>query len=114
MNENPLETLRGRKISAIVFVLDYLQVQFDDSILTFLTYPEVEVNKIIFSFGQSEYRNKICEFIEKYVSAVNYVEDDIFCLSFDSAKIYCSIKPENYTSPEMIIFDNGKGNTIVI
>lgn len=111
---NSLLDLKGKSISAIVFVLDYLQIQFDGSILTFLDYPKVEVSNNIFSFGESEYRNKICEFIGKSVSAVHYVENDIFSLSFDSAKIYCSINPEDYTSPEMIIFDDGKGNTIVI
>ena len=114
MNKNPLLNLIDKKLSAVVFVLDYLQIQFDGFILTFLDYPKVEVDKSIYSFGENGYRNKICEFIGKSVSAVNYVEDEIFSLSFDSGKIYCSINPESYRSPEMIIFDDGNGNTIVI
>lgn len=114
MNENSLLNLKGKRISAIVFVLDYLQIQFDDSILSFLVYPKIQINNETFSFGESEYRNKICEFIGNDVSTVKYIEDDLFCLSFNDAKIYCLLNPENYTLPEMIIYDDGQGSIIVI
>ncbi len=44
MNKNQLETLKDEKVSAIVFILDYLQIQFDGEIITFLMYPKVEID----------------------------------------------------------------------
>jgi hypothetical protein len=105
--------LKNKKLSAVVFVLDYLQLQFDEAILTFREFPKVESGNRIISSEYIEYRNKICSLIGKEVSAVEYVEDDFFRLLFDDAKICCSINPQDYTSPEMIIFDDGNGKTIV-
>lgn len=114
MNKKPLEVLNEKKLSGIVFVLDYLQIQFDSLVVTFMEYPKVKVNTSDYSFGASEYRNKICEFIGKTVSSTFYREDDLFSLDFGEGQIFCSLAPEDYTSPEMVIVDDGNGNIIAV
>lgn len=113
MNKKPLEALKNKSLSAVIFILDYLQIQFDSAVITFLIYPKVEMGNKHFSFGESEYRNKICELIGETISDVIFSQDNLFCLDFGEGKIYCSIAPEDYISPEMVIVDDGNGNTIV-
>lgn len=113
MSKNPLEILKGNKLSAIVFILDYLQIQFDTAVVTFLTYPKVELEGKNYSFGESEYRNTICAFIGKAVASVIYRENELFSLNFDQGRLYCSIAPEDYVLSEMVIVDTDSGEKIV-
>lgn len=113
MSKSPLETLKGKKLSAIVFVQDYLQIQFDGDVITFSVYPKVDIDNETFSFGENEYRNKICEFIGNIVVDIIYIEDEIFCLLFNGRKIYSSLNPNDYILPEMIVYAESNGSTVV-
>jgi hypothetical protein len=112
MNNNPLENLKYKQITAIVFVLDYLQIQFDSAVLTFLEYPKVEINDVVFSFGEVEYRNRLCDLIGVTISDFSYIEDEQFGLLLKDSKIYCSLNPLEYNAPEKVIFNDGNKNIV--
>ena len=115
MDSNLSLELRGKNLSAVVFVQDYLQLQFDGAILTFMIFPTIEFGNCIISIEDSDYRNKLCEMIGKEVADVLYQENIKFSLLFEELKsISCSLNPEDYIAPEMIIFENKEEQRIVI
>lgn len=105
MESNELEVLRGTRLNAIVFVLDYLQIQFETGLATFLEYPNVTLRENTYAFGDDGYRNVLCEFISDIVSSVDYKQDTSFCLNFEKGKIHISLAPERYNLPEMVVID---------
>ena len=114
MKSSELEVLRQVRLDGIVFVLDYLQIQFDTVLATFLKYPDVTVRDQTYEYGDQDYRNALCEFISEVVSTVDYEEDVSFCLNFDNGKIHISLEPDQYTSPEIVVIDVAGEKSIVI
>ena len=105
MEANESEVLQGTRLTAIVFVMDYLQIQFDAGVATFLQFPDVTVREKTHVYGDPDYRNVLCEFISAVVSSVNYEQDISFCLNFEKGNIQISLAPERYTTPEMVVID---------
>jgi hypothetical protein len=59
----------GEKLSAITFVLDYWQLQFDGPAINALTRLQVSANNgIVLSDGDDQFRNLICGQIGKVVA----------------------------------------------
>jgi hypothetical protein len=99
------EVLVNANVNAVVFVMDYLQLQMDIGIVTYIAFPDVICAGGVYAFGERDYRNELCKFIGQSVSSVEHVEDELFCLDFSSGKISISLSPEKYTSPEMVRID---------
>ncbi len=110
---NELEVLSGIRLDAIVFVMDYLQIQFDGGVATYLQFPDVTVRDRTYSYGDQDYRNVLCEFILSIVASVDYEDDVSFCLNFEKGKICVSLAPDRYIYPEMVLIHLA-GKTIVI
>jgi hypothetical protein len=64
---NPLKSIIGQQLSAIVFIMDYLQFQFGGlrPMLTAITLPTVELDAEVFGPHSSGYRDRLCERITK-------------------------------------------------
>lgn len=102
-----------RELSAVVFVLDYLQLQFAWATMTINIYPLVEVEGQTYKFNDSDYRNKICEQIGKKVGEI-YEENEKVIISFiDGSNITVSREMNIFDLPEVIVFEDGE-NPILI
>src|SRR5262245_52811312 len=113
--QEPFDSIVGKQLSAVVFVLDYVQLQFAGQILTCLNWPTVTIEDIQFRFGEQEYRNRLCEQIGKPVASAFVVEEQEICLKFpDEAAISVSLKPEDYVVAEAAIFDDESGGMGVV
>ena len=89
------DRLVGEELNAIQFVMDYLQVHFNAKGFTFYIWPSLNINNDIYEFGHIDYRNKLCEFIEKVVSDV-YILDDILIIEFEKGdRIQLNLDPNN-------------------
>ena len=64
---SPLEKLKGRNLSAVTFVQDYLQLQFDGPFLNIFVWPRITVSGKSLSFGMQGYRDELCGQIAKTV-----------------------------------------------
>jgi len=108
-SENPLEPIKGKQLSAVCFVQDYVQLQFDGPGLTAVTLPTVTIGKETYEFGMLNYRNVLCERIAKIVREASVAEGEQIRIEFeDRSSISVSLKPpENPRISEMAIFDNG-------
>lgn len=105
-----LEQLKGRDLSAVTFVRDYLQLQFDGPFLNVFVWPRILVSAKTFSFGMPEYRDVLCAQIGKAVGGVAVKADLNFCLYFtDGSIIEISLRPELRKGPESVVFQDGAG-----
>jgi len=84
-----LQRLIGRQLSSVEFVQDYVQLRFDGPCLTAYVMPSVVTRGSSRSFGDSGYRDALCENIGKRVCGVREREAVAVCLDFPGD---CSIE----------------------
>jgi hypothetical protein len=101
----PFESIIGEKLSAITFVLDYWQLQFDGPSINALSRISVSADGMDLRDGDDQFRNLICSQIGKVVTGVALVQPEAFTISFDDrSSIIISLKWEDYRGPEAMIF----------
>jgi hypothetical protein len=105
----PLKRLIGEQLTAVVFILDYVQLQFSNgSTLTALTWPSVDADGTATLYGMPNYRDALCERIAKTVRAGTVVEGENLRVEFDDdSVISVSLKPEDYSAAEAAVLDHG-------
>lgn len=109
--EQPLACIVGEQLSAVVFVQDYVQLQFDGPVITAITVPTVTVAGVTFRWGMPRYRDMLCERIGKIVHAASINEGQEIRIEFDeTSSISISLSPESYRAAEAALFHNGPEN----
>lgn len=108
-NENLLFSIIDKHLSAVVFVQDYIQLQFDGNIMTILNFPTVKLENNHFEFGDVEYRNKICEQINKRITDICVEEGSVDLHFNDHSIVGVLLDYEKSATPEIIIFQNENG-----
>src|SRR5690348_6064634 len=86
MESSPFAVLVSKPLSSVIFVQDYLQLDFNGYILTLYNWPKIIVSNTQFSIGDSEYRNILCALINDEINAVKFVENDSLKIFFNSKK----------------------------
>lgn len=111
----PFEVIVGEKLSAITFVLDYWQLQFDGPSINALTRLDVSADGVVLRDGHDQFRNLICDRIGKVVVSVALTRPEAFTITFeDRSEIRVSLKWEDYRGPEaMILFGNNSPTVVV-
>ena len=85
-SENPFLSIVGEQLSAVCFVQDYLQLEFDGYKLTTYTTPIVIIGESTYvAYHQDNYKNFLCDFIAKKVRGVTYVETESVEIFFDTS-----------------------------
>lgn len=108
---NPLSGLKNEQLSSVIFVQDYLQLDFDGQRLTCYIWPQIFVAEDKYEFGESEYRNKLCGLISKVIKEVT-VKDSI-SLEFvfaDNSKIFLPLDYEDKKVKEIATFKDSDGD----
>jgi hypothetical protein len=99
------QVIVGEKLSAITFVLDYWQLQFDGPSITALTRLEVNATGYKLRDGDDQFRNLFCDQIGKVVASVALKPAEAFGIKFeDDSSVTISLNPEDYRGPEAVIF----------
>lgn len=107
-----LDDLVGRVLSAVVFVQDYLQLQFDGSVLTLLVWPVVSAGATERAFDSPGYRDLICARIGATVTDAQAINDYALSITLsDHSSITTSLAPESYLGPEAAIYTTQDGRT---
>lgn len=96
----------GQQLSAVVFVMDYIQFQFNPPpTITIFTRIIVQTSEVHFTQGDDQFRNKLCEQITKIVKFIEVNREDVFKIVFqDDSEISISLHPEDYVGPEALVF----------
>src|SRR5215204_1308489 len=66
-----LASLEGEELGAIIFVRDYLQLNFDGPLLTLLVWPRLRDQAQVLGISDVGYRDKLCQQIGKVVQAID-------------------------------------------
>ena len=74
--------LIGHQLSSVVFVQDYLQLDFDGDRMTMYVWPTLHMTHGCRRFGEVEYRNELCSFIAKKISSIELQEQACLILNF--------------------------------
>jgi len=113
-NKFPLSLIVGEQLSAVIFVQDYLQLQFDGPTLTLLNWPIIEIGGNQIHYRTEEYRNKLCELIGRLVTDVSSKEEKNMRIDFEyQATLFVSLELENSAVTEVVTFDDGRGGYYV-
>ena len=113
-NISILDELKGRNLSAVTFVQDYLQLQFDGPLLNVFVWPRIITPTMTGNFGMPDYRDGLCAQIGKPVGDVVAETDVTFRLFFtDGSIIEVSLLPGSRQGPEAVVFQDGKGGFAV-
>lgn len=112
MMESPFNILIGEQLSSVIFVQNYLQLDFDGNRLTCFVWPEVVIGNEVYGFGQDQYRNQLCSLIATKVEKVIFLEAIKLQLVFESSsEVRLSLNPQN---PEIVVeiatFKDSKDN----
>ena len=100
-----LNQIVGEKLSAVTFVSDYYQFQFDGPTFNVLTPVSIESAAGRAISGDDQFRNLVCGQIAKNIRFVSVREGDAITLTFeDDSTIRFSLKPEDYPGPEAVVF----------
>jgi hypothetical protein len=110
------DQLVGEDLSGIVFVRDYLQLQFNPP-------PQLNVysRRVVVSsgdrsaaFGEEPFANLALTLIGKFVREVR-VDEHCFEIVFaDESRIAISLRPEHYQGPEAVDFQGRNNNWAVL
>ncbi len=108
------ESIIGEKLSAITFVLDYWQFQFDGPTINALTRVEINAHGQRLRDGDDQFRNLICGQVGKIVVGVTLTQQEAFTIAFeDQSFISISLKADDYRGPEAMVFF-GQNQTVGI
>ncbi len=106
--DNPFQVLVNEKLSSVVFVMDYLQLDFDGNRLSCYEWPTIVLSNSKFLFGHAEYRNALCSRIAKEVNNTTLIDDEIFEIDF-GAGMQIKFDLKN-AMDEVIFFTPSEGN----
>ncbi|WP_155121174.1 hypothetical protein [Bryobacter aggregatus] len=97
-----LSELRGRTLSSVEFVHDYLQLHFDGPTLTAYTLPIITKLGETLRLGQNGYRDALCGEIGSVVEAAEAEHDDVTLTFQDGAVVSISVRDQDYRGPEAL------------
>jgi hypothetical protein len=105
-----LERLIGKSVSSICFLPNYVQIVFEDLILTCYTNPVVFVSDGQTDCRMPEFKDKLCLLIGKSVqSVVEKLSDGLGIYFDDGDSITISLRFEDASSVEAAMLSEQKG-----
>ncbi|HEU5180504.1 MAG TPA: hypothetical protein VFW45_06915 [Candidatus Polarisedimenticolia bacterium] len=80
-----LQGIVGGTLSSVQFVMSYLILGFDSQgALTTLVWPEITIGKEHYHFGDTDYRNELCELIGKVVQTAQVTEREEIVITLEN------------------------------
>ena len=96
-----LSKLLDEPLSSVVFVADYLQLDFNGSRFTAYAWPKVLIGTSTWEFGDSGYRDALCAFIAHEVVATEESPGVGLVLRFRLGLIITNPEPSELSGPEI-------------
>jgi hypothetical protein len=104
-----LIALVAKRLSAVTFVQDYIQLQFDGPVINAYTLPSTYVGASIVSESDSGYRDALCSRIGATVVAAYAEPGDRLQIDFDDGStISISLKPEHRIVAEAAVYSDAQ------
>ena len=98
-------SLLGEPVSAVSFVMDYVEFHFNGQVIRALSSPILETRSGRFQFPGAGSRDALCSLIEDTVTEVQASEDSSLILSFSSgARLTVPLDHQSRIGPEALHF----------
>ncbi|MGA9304491.1 MAG: hypothetical protein WBW31_03695 [Candidatus Sulfotelmatobacter sp.] len=112
---SPLDEVVGEYLSDVTFVMDYLQLSFCGPSFRLYNWPMVVLAERKVEFGQSGYRDALCELIGKTVDSVDVFLDTGLTFKFQGgATLAVSLRaPAGSTLPEVAEYSSPSKRGII-
>jgi len=105
MQSTQIIEIIGEQLSAVSFVIDYVEFHFDGPVLRVFTNPTISTTEGQFRFPDAGSRDALCTAIQDIVRDVEIHEHDQVILNFVSGrKITVPIQQDGYTMGEAFTF----------
>ena len=99
-----LNEIVGERLTAVTFVLDYHQLQFEGILLTILNPITVVERSLHTKVGEDKFRNRLCEQIAKIASRVDCREGNVLAIAFeDGSLISVSLNDKDRLGQEAVL-----------
>lgn len=109
------DELRGRPLSSVTFVHDYVQLGFDGLGIKVTNPWTVRTGDINVTSCSPGFRDALCAQIGKIVSSVEIRNADAFIITFDDRSLLSvSLRDADYRSPEALHAFGFLGNAIFV
>ena len=94
------------ELSAVTFVRDYVQLDFDGRSFTCITWPTIiGLDQVELTIGQRGFRDELCGLIGKSLRRGNIVSKKEMVLEFTTGvRLRISLRPESSRAAEAVIF----------
>jgi hypothetical protein len=107
-----------QELSAVCFVRDYVELQFDGKIVRALTLPKVRLHNCVVVEGDPGWRDSLCSLIGRQVRVVEFASgtaDRALKLKFDEdAELTVSLGESGRIGPEAMHYVPGDNEPIEV
>jgi hypothetical protein len=93
--EMALQEIVGKQLSAVTFVMDYVQLAFDGPMINAYAWPTVHVGDRKFDRSDPSYRDELCARVAISVVAVQVPREAIEIAFADGSTIRISLRAED-------------------
>ncbi|WP_199486538.1 hypothetical protein [Actinomadura logoneensis] len=111
MTDSLLLALIGQEMTSVIFVRDYLQLDFDGPRLSLFVWPQVTTDAQARQIGDPGYRDSLCSLIGHPVRAIDENPGTGLALHFDSGSIVANPDPSQLEGPEIAMLNGIAGST---
>ena len=99
--------LEGRQLSAVVFVQDYIQLQFDGATINAYVWPNIALENRVIGPDTPGYRDALCGQIGKLViEGVEEPEQGLALVLSNGTVVEISLREKDRTSAEAALFSD--------
>lgn len=96
-----ISDIKGKKLSAVCFVHDYVEFHFDGTIIRAFSLPEIIVKNKKISKNDEGWRDTLCNLISQDVAGI-FLDNDYFRLNLsDGAIVVISLNPDGFIGEVM-------------
>jgi hypothetical protein len=99
--ESLLEELVEEELGSVVFVTDYLQLDFSGARFTAYVWPTVTIGDVVRHFGDPGYRDALCAFITHEVIETEESSQAGLAIRFGLADVIIDPEPTDLSGPEI-------------
>ena len=101
--------LVGEFLSSVVFVMDYIQLDFNGSSITSYSWPVIDRENKKFTLADPGYRDMLCRLIGASVSEVTLATEELIVRFASGISLTISLRPEDVSGPEVASFISETG-----
>ncbi len=105
LDQSILKRLENKQLTAVVFVMDYLELHFEDSRLTAYDLPSIRHAEEVFFPATPGYRDTLCALLGKRAIETAEVADESLMIRFEeSSTLEISLRDADRDGPEAAMY----------